>query len=63
VIPAIGAIFVQASSAGTINIPTTTIFKGTPAQAGIYNHKTAQSVASCLCFYFGIVGINLLQSN
>jgi hypothetical protein len=42
VIPAMGAIFVQASSAGTINVPTTAVFTGTPAQTGTYNHRVAQ---------------------
>jgi hypothetical protein len=42
VIPVMGAIFVQATSVGTINIPRTTIFTGTPIQSGTYNHKTAQ---------------------
>jgi len=43
VIPAMGAIFVQASSAGTINVPKTAIFTGTPAQIATYSHKTAQA--------------------
>ncbi|NDP26650.1 MAG: T9SS type A sorting domain-containing protein [Flavobacterium sp.] len=43
VIPPMGAIFVQATSAGTINVPKTAIFTGTPLQAGTYNHKTAQT--------------------
>jgi hypothetical protein len=43
VIPPMGAIFVQASSAGTINVPKTAIFTGTPLQAGTYTHKTAQA--------------------
>lgn len=43
VLPPMGAIFVQASSDGTINIPQSAIFTGTPLQAGTYNHKTAQA--------------------
>ena len=43
VLPAMGTIFVQATSDGTINIPTSAIFTGTPLQAGTYNHKTAQA--------------------
>ena len=43
VIPAMGAIFVQATMAGTIDVPATVIFTGTPAQSGTYNHKTAQT--------------------
>ncbi len=43
VIPPMGAIFVQATSAGTINVPKTAIFTGTPAQSGTYTHKTAQT--------------------
>lgn len=46
VLPPMGAIFVQASSAGTINIPTSVIFTGA-VLGGNYNHKTAspQNVA------------------
>ncbi len=43
VIPAMGAIFVQATTNGSISIPKTAIFTGTPAQTGIYTHKTAQT--------------------
>jgi Secretion system C-terminal sorting domain/PQQ-like domain len=43
VLPPMGAIFVQASSAGTINIPKTAIFTSTPLQAGTYNHKIAKT--------------------
>ena len=43
VIPVMGAVFVQASSAGTINIPKAAIFTGAPLQAGTYNYKTAQT--------------------
>ena len=43
VLPPMGSIFVQATSDGTINIPTSVIFTGTPAQSGSYNHKTAQA--------------------
>ncbi|MBV5335012.1 MAG: hypothetical protein JZU49_04330, partial [Sulfuricurvum sp.] len=43
VIPPMGAIFVQATSAGTINVPKTAIFTGTPGQTGTYNHKTSQT--------------------
>lgn len=43
VLPPMGTIFVQASSAGTIAIPQSVIFTGTPLQAGTYNHKTAQT--------------------
>ena len=42
VIPPMGAIFVQATADGTINVPITAIFTGTPAQTGTYNHKSAQ---------------------
>lgn len=42
VIPPMGAIFVQAIADGTINVPTTAIFTGTPAQSGTYNHRVAQ---------------------
>ena len=42
VLPPMGAIFVQAISNGTINIPKTTIFIG-PVLGGNYNHKTAQA--------------------
>ena len=42
VLPPMGAIFVQASSGGTINIPKTAIFTGT-VQGGTYNQKTAQA--------------------
>lgn len=43
VLPPMGAIFVQALSAGTINVPKTAIFTGTPAQSGTNTHKTAQT--------------------
>jgi hypothetical protein len=46
VIPAMGAIFVQATTNGSISIPKTVIFTGTPAQTGIYTHKTAQTSAT-----------------
>jgi hypothetical protein len=46
VLPPMGTIFVQASSAGTINIPQSAIFTGTPLQSGTYNHKTAQAKAT-----------------
>ena len=42
VIPAMGAIFVQAATAGTINVPASTVFTGT-VLGGSYNHKTAQT--------------------
>jgi trimeric autotransporter adhesin len=42
VIPAMGAIFVQATVDGSINVPTSAIFTGTPLQTGTYNHKVAQ---------------------
>jgi hypothetical protein len=42
VLPPMGAIFVQASSAGTVNIPKTAIFTGT-VLGGNYNHKTANT--------------------
>jgi hypothetical protein len=42
VIPPMGAIFVQASSNGTLNVPTTAIFTGTN-NSGTYTHKTAQA--------------------
>jgi hypothetical protein len=40
VIPVMGAIFVQASTAGTINIPASTVYTGT-VLGGSYNNKTA----------------------
>jgi autotransporter-associated beta strand protein len=40
ILPPMGAIFVQASSAGNIKIPTSVIFTGT-VLGGNYNHKTA----------------------
>lgn len=44
VLPPMGAIFVQATSDGTINVPKTVIYTGTvTAPAGNYNHKTAQT--------------------
>jgi hypothetical protein len=44
VLPPMGAIFVQATSAGTINVPKTAIYTGTvTSPAGNYNHKTAQT--------------------
>jgi trimeric autotransporter adhesin len=43
VIPPMGAIFVQATTDGSITIPKTVIFTGTPSQTGTYNHKTAQT--------------------
>ncbi len=43
VLPPMGAIFVLATSNGTINVPKSAIFTGTPAQTGTYNHKTAQT--------------------
>lgn len=42
VIPPMGAIFVYATSDGTINVPKSVIFTGTPAQTGTFSHKTAQ---------------------
>jgi hypothetical protein len=42
ILPPMGAIFVQANSDGTINIPKTAIFTG-PVLGGNYNHKTAQA--------------------
>lgn len=42
VLPPMGAIFVQATSNGTINIPKTAIFTGT-VLGGSYNQKTAQT--------------------
>jgi hypothetical protein len=42
VIPPMGAIFVQASSNGAVNVPLTAIFTGN-ALGGGYNHKLAQS--------------------
>lgn len=45
VLPPMGAIFVQATSAGAINIPKTAIFTG-PILGGSYNHKTAQNKAT-----------------
>lgn len=42
VLPPMGAIFVQASSSGTINVPKTSIFTG-PVLGGSYNQKTAQT--------------------
>ncbi|MGQ7944326.1 beta strand repeat-containing protein [Flavobacterium sp. WC2509] len=43
VLPPMGAIFVQASSAGTINVPKTAIYTGAvTAPAGNFSHKTAQ---------------------
>jgi hypothetical protein len=42
VLPPMGSIFVQASTNGTINIPKSVIFTGTPAQSGSFNHKSAQ---------------------
>ena len=43
VIPPMGTIFVFATSDGSINVPKSTIFTGTPAQTGTYNHKSAQT--------------------
>ena len=44
VIPPMGSIFVQAASAGSINIPKTAIYTGTIAgEAGNYNHKTTNT--------------------
>jgi hypothetical protein len=44
VIPPMGAIFVQATSAGTITVPKTAIYTGiVTSPAGNYNHKTAQT--------------------
>lgn len=43
VIPPMGALFVYATSDGSINVPKSAIFTGTPSQTGIYNHKTAQT--------------------
>ena len=45
VLPPMGAIFVQATSAGAINVPKTAIFTG-PILGGSYNHKTAQNKAT-----------------
>jgi Secretion system C-terminal sorting domain/PQQ-like domain len=45
ILPPMGAIFVQASSSGTINIPKTAIFTG-PILGGNYNHKTAIAKAT-----------------
>ena len=42
ILPPMGAIFVQATADGTINIPKTAIFTG-PVVGGNYNHKTAQT--------------------
>ena len=46
VLPPMGTIFAQASSAGSIAIPQSAIFTGTPLQVGTYNHKTAQAKAA-----------------
>ena len=43
VLPPMGSIFVQATADGTINIPASVIFTGTPAQSGSYNQKIAQA--------------------
>ena len=43
VIPPMGAIFVQATSDGSINVPKAAIFTGTPAQLNTYNHRTSQT--------------------
>lgn len=43
VLPPMGSIFVQASADGTINIPASVIFTGTPAQSGSFNQKSTQS--------------------
>lgn len=45
VLPPMGAIFVQATSSGAINVPKTAIFTG-PILGGSYNHKTAQNKAT-----------------
>ena len=45
VLPPMGAIFVQATSAGAINVPKTAIFTG-PILGGSYDHKTAQNKAT-----------------
>ncbi|MEN9913581.1 MAG: hypothetical protein RL528_302 [Bacteroidota bacterium] len=54
-IPPMGAIFVQATAAGTINVPKTAIFTGRPSiynssygqgAVGVYNHKTALAKAA-----------------
>ena len=46
-IPPMGALFVQANSAGTINVPKTAIFIGIPAAtSGNYTHKTNQTDTS-----------------
>jgi len=45
VLPPMGAIFVQASSTGAINVPKTAIFTG-PILGGSYDHKTAQNKAT-----------------
>lgn len=42
VLPPMGSIFVQASAGGTINIPQSVIFTGTPAQSGSFNQKSTQ---------------------
>ena len=42
VLPPMGAIFVQASSTGSITVPKTAIFTGTN-NSGTYTHKTAQT--------------------
>jgi trimeric autotransporter adhesin len=47
IIPAMGAIFVQASVDGTIDIPASTIFTGTPtAPSGNYNLRVKQVAAA-----------------
>ena len=44
IIPPMGAFFVQATSDGTINVPKTAIFTGTPiTPSQNYTHKTAQT--------------------
>jgi len=45
VLPPMGAIFVQATTSGSINIPKTTIYTGTvTSPAGNFSHKTAMSL-------------------
>ncbi|QBN20509.1 T9SS type A sorting domain-containing protein [Flavobacterium nackdongense] len=44
IIPPMGAFFVQATADGTINVPKTVIFTGTPTPpSGNYTHKSAQT--------------------
>lgn len=62
IIPPMGAFFVQAmdNTVGTINVPNTAIFTGTPiSPSGNYNHKSAQSkVAATTALKLEVTGDN-----